>query len=169
MNLLDRIVHDAINPAMKLLPTKLDSPPARVQLLATGLQESRFEWRYQRTSTPYVKGPAKGFWQNERTGAVRAVMANRATEALARDVCKARNVRFDETAVHSRLEFDDILAAAFARLILWAEPRSLPPVQADHETAWQYYLHAWRPGKPHRETWDEFHEQARTQVLKEQS
>lgn len=165
MIVLDAILRTAINPALGMLPVKMDSDAARVEMLAIGLQESRLKFRAQKTSDPYRKGPARGLWQFERGGGVIGVMTHRATKDLAEAVCKARGVPFDSSLIHARLEFDDILAAAFARLLLWADPKPLPDVDADHETAWQCYLRNWRPGKPRRETWDEFHAQARAQVM----
>lgn len=165
MILLDSILHTAINPALQLLPERMDSDAARVMMLAAGLQESRFEYRFQKVAgNPYAKGPARGFWQFER-GGVFAVMTNRATDGDAKSLCKARGVPFDQVLIHARLEFDDVLAAGFARLLLWADPRPMPMVNADAEFAWKCYLRCWRPGKPHRETWDEFHAAARAQVL----
>lgn len=164
--LLSGILASAINPALLRLPRAMDSDAARVMLLAIGLQESRFQYRFQKIAgRPYEKGPARGFWQFERPGGVRGVMTHAATERHARIVCEARGVPFDDVVVHARLEDDDILAATFARLLLWADARALPPVGADHEAAWQCYLRNWRPGKPHRHTWDEFHAAARAQVL----
>jgi hypothetical protein len=163
--LLDAILHSAINPALKMLPPKMDSDAARVMLLAIGLQESRLKYRAQKTSNPYVKGPARGLWQFERGGGVVGVTTHNATRELARDVCKARAVPFDSILIHTKLEFDDILAAAFARLLLWTDSKPLPGVDASHDEAWDYYMRNWRPGKPHRETWDEFHQQARAQVM----
>jgi hypothetical protein len=164
--LLDAIIHKAINPAFELLPSKMDTDAARVMLLAIGLQESRFEYRFQKVhGDPYAKGPARGFWQFERAGGVGGVMNHHTTKDLAKEVCKARGVPFDSSLIHARLEFDDVLAAAFARLLLWADHRPLPSVDADHETAWKTYITNWRPGKPHRSTWDAFHAQARAQVI----
>jgi hypothetical protein len=163
--LLDAILHKAINPALELLPAKMDSDAARVMLLAIGLQESRFEYRFQKTTDPYVKGPARGFWQFERAGGVMGVMNHYTTKDLAKEVCKARGVLPGSSLIHARLEFDDVLAAAFARLLLWADARPLPGVDADHDATWKSYVTNWRPGKPHRETWDAFHQQARGQVL----
>lgn len=163
---LDTIIHKAINPAFELLPSKMDTDAARVMLLAIGLQESRFEYRFQKIhGDPYAKGPARGFWQFERGGGVIGVCTHRHTKELAEAVCKARSVPFDSSLIHARLEFDDVLAAAFARLLLWADYKPLPGVDADHETAWNYYVSNWRPGKPHRSTWDAFHAQARAQVI----
>lgn len=165
MILLDAILHSAINPGLSLLPVKMDSDPARVMLLAIGLQESRLKYRYQKTSDPYMKGPARGLWQFERGGGVFGVMTHRHTKDFAEAVCKVRRVPFDSSLIHAKLEFDDILAAAFARLLLWADAKPLPKVDAGHDEAWDCYIRNWRPGKPHRETWDEFHQQARDQVL----
>jgi hypothetical protein len=166
MILLDTIIKTAIEPAMALLPPHMDSPEARVQMLATGLQESRFMYRYQKLSgQPYLKGPARGFWQEERGGGVHGVMVHPLTEDLAQRICIDRAVPFDSVLIHARLETDDILAAAFARLLLWADRLPLPALECSHEEAWQCYLRTWRPGKPKRETWDEFHAQARGQVV----
>lgn len=162
---MDAILRTAINPALGMLPSKMDSDAARVMLLAAGLQESRLQYRYQKTNDPYTKGPARGLWQFERGGGVGGVMGNHATRVHAESACKARDVPFDATLVWTKLEFDDILAAAFARLLLWADPKPLPNLDASHEEAWQCYIRCWRPGKPHRATWNEFHEQARAQVL----
>jgi hypothetical protein len=161
---LDVILHTAINPALKLLPPKMDSDAARVELLAIGQQESRFEYRFQKTNDPYTKGPAKGFWQNER-GGVFCIMTNLATRDFAQGLCKVLGVPFDQVLIHERLEHDDVLAAGMARLILFADPKPLPDVDADHETAWQCYLRNWRPGRPRRETWDDYHAAARAQVI----
>lgn len=165
MILLDTIEHRAIGPALARLPAKMDTPAARVMLLAIGLQESRFMYRAQKTANPYVKGPARGFWQFERGGGVVGVMTHLQTADLARTLCQARSTPFDAVLIHARLEFDDVLAAGFARLLLWSDPKPLPAVEADHESAWQCYLRTWRPGKPHRHTWDEFHAQAVAQVI----
>lgn len=165
MILLDSILRTAINPALGMLPVKMDSDAARVMLLAIGLQESRLCYRAQKTTDPYVKGPARGLWQFERGGGVFGVMTHRHTKDHAEAVCKAKGVPFDSSLIHARLEFDDILAAVFARLLLWADTKPLPDVDASHDETWDYYIRGWRPGKPHRSTWDDFHKQARAQVI----
>jgi hypothetical protein len=166
MILLDSIIHTAINPAFKLLPAKMDSDAARVMMLAIGLQESRFQYRFQKVNgNPYAKGPARGFWQFERGGGVVGVCSHRHTRDLAEAVCKTQGVPFDSSMIHARLEFDDVLAAAFARLLLWADSKPLPGVDASHDEAWDCYVRSWRPGRPHRSTWNEFHSAARSQVI----
>lgn len=42
------------------------------------------------------------------------------------DVCEPRQVKPTSRAVYEALEHDDVLAAAFARLLLWAAPKPLP-------------------------------------------
>lgn len=164
--LLDSILHSAINPAMRMLPPKMDSDAARVMLLSIGLQESRFLHRAQIVhGKPGVKGPARSYWQLEAGGGVAGVMRHDDTREHAAALCRHFDVPFEVGRVHASIEFKDVLAAGFARLLLWADPLPLPPVDADHETAWKAYISAWRPGKPHRHTWDEFHAQARAQVL----
>lgn len=158
--LLRTIIHEAVDPAFQLLPAMFDTRPARVQMLAIGLQESRFLYRAQRTSSPYVKGPARGLWQFERGGGVEGVMTHYSSKDLARWVCLRRKVPSEIALVHARLEFDDILAACFARLLLWTEAAPLPAIDAPASEGWQYYLNTWRPGKPHPETWDRYYEQA---------
>lgn len=166
MILLDTITRTAIDPALALLPPKLDTPPARVMLLAIGLQESRFMYRAQKIAgRPYEKGPARGYWQFERGGGVHGVMSHAATQDMAERICIERACPFDSVLIHARLETDDILAAAFARMLLWADSKALPPVASSHDAAWDCYTRNWRPGKPHRETWDEFHSQAKGQVI----
>lgn len=166
MILLDTIQHEAIGPALNLLPARMDSPEARVMMLAIGLQESRFMFRYQKLAgKPYQKGPARGFWQMERGGGVHGVMHHAATQDLAERLCIDRAVPFDSVLIHARLETDDQLAAGFARLLLFSDRKPLPKLDASHDEAWAYYERNWKPGKPHREFWDAFHVQACSQVL----
>ncbi|KNE25254.1 hypothetical protein [Achromobacter spanius] len=150
---LKDIIAGAINPALALLPAKMDTPTARVMLLAIGLQESRFLHRRQ------IKGPAVGFWQFERGGGVRGVLAHPSSWADARSVCAVRDVEPTATDVYNSLPHDDILAAAFARLLLWTDPMRLPAI-GDGAAAWALYLRTWRPGKPHPETWPALYAQA---------
>lgn len=150
---LSEITKTGINPALALLPAKMDTPRARVMLLAIGLQESRFVHRRQ------IKGPAVGFWQFERGGGVRGVLTHPSSWADARSICTARDVEPTATDVYNSLAHDDILAAGFARLLLWTDPASLPAI-GDSDAAWQLYLRTWRPGKPHPGTWDALYSQA---------
>ncbi|MDO9596745.1 MAG: hypothetical protein Q7J47_03395 [Azoarcus sp.] len=136
----------AISEALSLLPPRLDTPAARVTMVAIGLQESRFLYRRQ------LRGPARGFWQFERGGGVIGVLSHPASRPLAAVLCADRQVDYTSAAVYERLEHDDVLAAGFARLLLWTDRRPIPPAGAS-EAAWSYYLDLWRPGKPHPQTW----------------
>ena len=154
---LEDIIRTAIAPALALLPTKMDTPQARVMLLSIGMQESRFEHRTQ------LGGPARGYWQFEKGGGVKGIMTHPQTLTQARYVCEARGVPFDRDAIYQALAKDDVLAAAIARLLLWSDPAPLPG-RADPQGGWDLYARVWRPGKPHRETWDVFYKRAVKQV-----
>ena len=146
-------VMQAVNEGLRLLPPAMDSTEARVLMYAIGLQESRFTHRAQ-VIDGGGKGPARGYWQFERGGGVTGVLRHPASRFWANSVCNARNIPAQPLNVWLALETDDVLAAAFARLLLFTDPSRLPAVgeQAD---SWGYYLRNWRPGKPHPRTWPE--------------
>lgn len=156
---LSEIIKTGIDPALALLPAKMDTPAARVMLLAIGLQESRFQHRRQ------IGGPARGFWQFEKGGGVRGVLLHASTREQAQSVCKARGVPATADAVYEALDKDDVLAAAFARLLLWSDPQALPTVGAT-DAAWALYLRTWRPGRPHPQTWPDLYRQAAAEVVR---
>lgn len=91
---LKTITEIAIRPALALLPAKMDTPAARVMLLAIGLQESRFEHRRQLVGNPpRPTVPAKSFWQAEQGGGmVHGVRLHSATRAVAAALYQARGV-----------------------------------------------------------------------------
>jgi hypothetical protein len=157
---MSTIPHAAINAALALLPGAMDTPEARVMLLAIGLQESRFAHRRQLVgSPPRPTGPAKGFWQFERGGGCRGVITHPASRYWMARVCHQRGVALTAQALWDAIEHDDVLAAAAARLLLFTDPRRLPQL-GDEAAAWQTYIRVWRPGKPHRHTWPALHAQA---------
>lgn len=139
----------AIAPALALLPAKMTSPAAEILLLSIGLQESALRHRQQ------IGGPARGYWMFEQDG-VRGVLRCPASRDHALQVCEARGAKPIGAAVHAALEHDDVLAAAFARLLLWTDPAPLPAV-GEVGAAWELYLRTWRPGKPRRGTWDQLY------------
>lgn len=148
----------SLDAALAMLPENMDSAQARIQILAIGLQESRFLYRRQMN-----EGPAMGFLQFERNGGVKGVLNHKASKSLARAICKARGVAATPMAAWKALESDDVLAMAFGRLLLWTDPEPLPAI-GDADDAWNYYLRNWRPGRPHRKTWNAFYAQAKAQV-----
>lgn len=153
-------IRGAVSKAMGLLPGPMNSPEARVMLYAIGLQESRFTSRRQLVGDPpRPVGPAKGYWQFERGGGCRGVVEHPASRYWMHRICAARNVPFTAAGVWDAVESDDVLAAAAARLLLFTDPRKLPEV-GDAAGAWNLYIRTWRPGKPHRGTWDALYAQA---------
>lgn len=137
----------------EVLPGKFASREAEVMLLAIGLQESRFQHREQ------VGGPARSFWQFERGGGVVGVLTHPETAKHAHAVCVLRGIAPTKEAVYARMLDDDLLGCAFARLLLYSDPKPLPAL-GQRELAWDYYINNWRPGKPHRGTWDALYQQA---------
>jgi hypothetical protein len=162
--LLEQVTSAAIDPAMALLPTTMDSPAARIAMLTIGLQESKLCDRCQ-ILPGGGRGPAHSLWQMERAGGVVGVLTHRASRLAAAKVCDMRGVAADSQAVWSAIEHDDILAAAFARLLIFTDAMALPAPD-DVQGAWRMYaLRLWRPGKPKPETWAQHHARARAFVL----
>lgn len=130
--------------AADLLPSSMRSTDADRELMAIAWQESRLRHRAQ------IGGPARGFWQFE-LGGVRGVLDHRATALHAARVLEQLQYR-DPTPreIQAALQHNDVLAAVFARLLLWTLPEPLPTTAA---AGWNQYLDAWRPGKPHPATW----------------
>jgi hypothetical protein len=162
---ITRAALPAINAGLALLPSAMDTPQARVMLLAIGLQESRFTHRVQIVNGG-GKGPARGLWQFERGGGCAGIVRHNASRYWAAQVCAARGVPFDALAIWRALETDDVLAAAAARLLLFTDPKRLPAV-GERAAAWDLYTRVWRPGKPHRQTWDALYDEAVQAVLGE--
>lgn len=164
-----------IREAAALLPPKMDSEPARVQVLAQCLQESSLAYRRQMGD-----GPARGLAQFERGGGVAGVLHHPLSRDLARGVCEARGVAVNTLAVWTALEFDDVLNMALSRLLLWTDPRKLPDpdefIDPDHHidpndpnasASWRLYYRVWRPGKPHINKWPKNHATALAAVRAE--
>ncbi len=157
---LQAVARPAVDAALALLPPQMNRPEAVVMLYAIGLQESRFSARRQLVgSPPTPTGPAAGFWQFEQGGGCRGVVQHNASRYWMSLVCQARGVEFTSRALWLALQKDDVLAAAAARLLLFTDPKRLPEI-GDAPAAWDLYTRVWRPGKPHRHTWDEFYDAA---------
>lgn len=136
----------AIGEAFNLLPAKMDSSAARVILAAIGFQESDG----YKTRIQYGNGPARSFWQFER-GGIKGVMLHKTSARLAMEICEKRGVDFNSELIWKAMETDDVLGAAFARLLMYTDPFPLPDNQ---EEAWEMYSkRLWRPGKPHPDKW----------------
>lgn len=151
-------VWPAMQSAFGLLPVRMNTREARVLMLAIGLQESRFTHRAQVVDGG-GKGPARGWWQFELGGGCAGVLRHPASSGWMAKACAVAGIEPTARALWEAIETDDVLAAVAARLLLFTDPRSLPPV-GDPEAAWKTYLWNWRPGKPHRHTWDQLYADA---------
>jgi hypothetical protein len=139
-------LHRIIPAALSLLPTAMDTPAARAMLLSIGLQESKFQHRRQ------VHGPARGYWQFEEHGGVAGVLDHRVSAPHAWNVCTVLDYSPSVVVVYDAIADNDVLACAFARLLLWTLPDRLP-TRGEPDVAWRQYLACWKPGRPHPETW----------------
>lgn len=138
--------------AYDLLPAPMASPAATAMLLAIGLQESKFLHRRQLKG-----GPARGFWQFERGGGVVGVLRHPATAVPVRAALgrlRYASIANSPSDCHELLADNDVVAAVFARLLLWTVPGRLP-TRSQQAAGWRQYIDGWRPGKPHPETWAE--------------
>lgn len=157
---LTEVTNHGIDPALKFLPPKMDSLPARIQLLTTGLQESGFLHRRQISADGTPTGPARSFWMGERGGGlVHGVRVHPLTKEYAAALYEARQVRANDLAIWSAIENDDVLAAGLARLLLYTDPYKLPAL-GDADEAWSLYTRVWQPGRPRLETWAGFYARA---------
>jgi len=130
-----------VEPGLLLLPGYMVSDAARVMLLAIAGQECNLQHRAQ------LGGSARGYWQFEQ-GGVDAVL--RVLPVLAQMVLDTLDIASGEALL--AIKFNDPLACAFARLLLWADPAPLPAV-GNELAAWTYYLRNWKPGKPDITRW----------------
>lgn len=148
----NRLLQTAIYPALLELdgmgiPT---SPKAARFLLAIAIQESGLANRRQVGQGGAETGPAVSYWQGEVTGGMILVLKHAATKVRMADLCAAYNVGATPQALWEAIRYQDIVAAAAARLLVFTLPGALPVTEDD---GWQQYLSAWRPGRPHRERW----------------
>lgn len=143
--MLDHILKFTVPAAYALLPATMATPDATRMLIAIGWQESRFLHRKQ------IGGPAAGWWQFETTG-VSGVLSHPASRDLIRKALT--DLRYTDPPTpygcHQAIQHNDVLALLFARLLLWTLPA---PLATTSDLGWSQYLNAWRPGKPHPETW----------------
>lgn len=141
-----RFLSLGIDPALTLLPKPMTSPEARAMVMAIAFQESHILERRQ-----HPTGPARSFLQFEMTG-IAGVLVHRASRGHATRLCEALEIEDDVATVYRAIEFNDVLAAGFARLLLWTTPDRMPG-KHEPDRAWSIYLKAWRPGKPRPSDW----------------
>lgn len=147
-----RLLITGIAPALSELEGQgiSDTVEARRFLLAIALQESGLQHRRQVVSAGLENGPAASFWQFEQGGGCRGVLTHPAAAEPMRKICMDYNVLPTPASLWEAMRFNDIVAAAAARLLIRTLPSKLPNTAAE---GWAQYLSAWRPGKPHSETW----------------
>lgn len=142
-----------ISSALGLLPPRMDTPDARALLMAIALQESELKARRQ-----FGGGPARSYFQFE-LGGIEGVLSHQSSGRTARALCVELDIGPTGPAVYQAIEFNDVLACGFARLLLWTLPTKLPSKTETVEALGQY-LAAWRPGKPRLGAWPENFTQA---------
>ncbi|MGH8567428.1 MAG: hypothetical protein ACREXU_05265 [Gammaproteobacteria bacterium] len=145
---------------LTVVPTLMAMGEARVRdraflLIAIAIQESDLTHRRQ---SP--RGPARSWWQIEPATAYDTIGRYRPAADMLREL------RLDKDYILPVLEWCDPAACAIAAGIVKLCPLALPaipesaPITGAREACWEYYLRAWRPGKPRRERWDEAFEGA---------
>jgi hypothetical protein len=136
--------------AYELLPPAMASAEATAMLIAIAWQESRINARRQKG------GPAAGIYQFELSGGIHGVLGHAQTRELV--VRAMRELIYPAPLTPFgcgvAVEHNDVAATVFARLLLWTLPDPLPR-RDQPDVAWAQYRRAWRPGKPHPETWAE--------------
>lgn len=157
-------LRECVNPGLALLPPRLDTLPARVWLTTIAQQESGLAHRWQivDANDHSKKGPARSLLQFElgtrkSKGGVWGVFLHVASKGLLQMVCDNRGVAFEPEAIWRAMESDDALAVAVGRLLMLTDPYPLPE-PLDAAGGWDMYAYRlWRPGKPHPETWAQYH------------
>lgn len=147
-----RLLRTAIIPALGELalsgiPETVD---ARRFLLAIAIQESGLKHRRQVVAGGAEAGPAMSFWQFEAGGGCKGVLEHHIVAPCMRGLCADFNVPTTPQGLWEAMRYQDVLAAIAARLLIYTLPNKLPTTAED---GWKQYVAAWRPGKPHPETW----------------
>jgi hypothetical protein len=127
-----------LSPALGLLPLSMDRVQARAMVLCICLHESGFAARRQMGN-----GPARSYAQFELTG-IDGVLTHLSTGGHARHFCLDLDIGPTAPAVYEAIEFHDVLAAGFARLLLWTLRRPLP-ARTMPDDGYAQYRQAWNP------------------------
>lgn len=147
-----RLLATGINPALAELAARgiPGTDSARRFLLAIALQESALQHRRQVVAGGAENGPASSFWQFEKGGGCVGVLTHHAVKSHAAAICEAYNVQATPAGLWEAMRYNDVVAAAMARLLVYHLPVALPTNAA---AGWAQYVDAWRPGKPHPDRW----------------
>ncbi len=129
------------------------STAADVLTMTIAGQESRWKERRQ------IGGPARSYWQFEKGGGVAGLFGHPATRLKLGTVCASLDVPYDQDTVFEAMAWNDTLACAMGRLLLYSDPNPLPAI-GEKDAAWRYYLANWRPGAPHPDSWSGLYDQS---------
>lgn len=131
----------------------LDTPEARVAMMATAGYESNWTDRAQQPSRI-----ALGFWMNQEN-AVRLLQQSPFGRDLG-NACRALAIPFPGPAlIHAASEWNDAIAYFIARGLAWCDPHPLAAI-GDEEGAWQGYLRAQNPDVRNRARWSRVYQAA---------
>lgn len=140
---LSTILRPSLQVALPLISVGV-LPAATQMLLTIAGQEGAWVHRRQ------IGGPARGFWQFEKSGGVRGVMTHARTADRTAKLAAALSIPFTDSDLYEAVAWNDVLAAGMARLLLLSDDKAIP---LDAQEAWTYYVRTWRPGKPHTNRW----------------
>jgi hypothetical protein len=155
----DNFLNEIVEPGLIFMAVSLGARPtatdeARVMLMAIAGQESGWS---QRRQTPSMI--ARSFWQFESGGGVAGVMGNATTGPMLAALCTDLEIPRDRASIFEAMAWNDHLATAMARFLLWTDPKPLPAV-GQQDAAWQTYLNLWRPGKPRPNDWPDVYQKS---------
>lgn len=147
-----RLLTTAIYPALGELELQGIAQNAHAArfLLAIALQESGLRYRRQITPGGQENGPAASYWQFEAGGGCKGVLTHKAVASKMLNICNAYDINPTQQGLWEAMRYNDIVAACAARLLVYTLPGALPKTA---DEGWNQYTSAWRPGKPHPETW----------------
>lgn len=143
-----RLLQTAIIPAFVELASFgiKDSPEAHRFMLAIALQESGIEHRRQ-----LGNGPGISYFQFEKTGGCYGALNHKTVGPMMRAICEKYDIEATPLGLWTAMQYQDIVAACAARLLIYTLPTALPMTAED---GWAQYLNAWRPGKPKPDSWN---------------
>jgi len=149
---IEKLLTLAIIPAFKLLEQFgiKDSFEARRMVLAIALQESGARYRRQINNQGEPVGAASSYWQFEKGGGCVGVLTHASVSKAMKATLAANDIGATSQELWESMRYHDIVAATAARLLLYTLPDKLP---MQMQEGWNQYLKAWRPGKPHPNTW----------------
>lgn len=147
-----RLIQTGIAPALAELEAARikDTIDARRFLVAIALQETSLRYRRQVSAGGAQTGPAASWYQFEKGGGCVGVLTHRAVAERMKKICADYNIEATPQGLWEGMRFNDVVASAAARLLIYTLPKGLPTTAQD---GWEQYLAAWRPGKPHYSTW----------------